>query len=207
MLCSIKLQQKSIFSVKSGVQYPIELIKSRKILYALDLFVGAKDDIHLGLDFEVEAINTKIQLRFYLNISPLYSLQGKLHQRMNSWCHSVLIRKSHIHEISVARVKASDTSSMELQHHYTIFCLYASHVKRLYRISDSSAQQQPSKLREDMKLRVLQQGGKEKTGHRSLLWPTETDLGLLLTKGNMEWEQHPPAKGTDSSCLVCAKEG
>lgn len=42
VLNSIKLWQKLIFTVESGVQPPFELIKSRKILYAIGLYVSAK---------------------------------------------------------------------------------------------------------------------------------------------------------------------
>lgn len=67
---------------------------------------------------------------------------------------------------------------MELQHHYSIFCLHAYNVKWLYRISNSSARQQHSKLRKNMKMRVLQQWGKEKRGHSSLPWTTQGFINM-----------------------------
>lgn len=70
--------------------------------------------------------------------------------------------------LQVTRKTASSISSIELQHCYAIFCLRAYHVKWLYRVSDPPALQQSSKLRNNTKVRVLQQWEKEKTGHSSL---------------------------------------
>lgn len=78
--------------------------------------------------------------------------------------------------LQVTRKTASSISSIELQHCYAIFCLRAYHVKWLYRVSDPPALQQSSKLRNNTKVRVLQQWEKEKTGHSSL---PQTTQGLI----------------------------
>lgn len=117
-----------------------------------------------------------MQLSSYLNNSSLHSPQGKLYRRMNWWCPSFILFRC---ETSAGMSEtASNTSSRELQHHYTIFCLHAYHVKWLYRISDSWAHQQPNKLRKDIKMRVLQQWGK-KTGCSSLPWTTHGFINML----------------------------
>lgn len=94
--------------------------------------------------------------------------------------------------LQVARVKASDTSSKELQHHYTIFCLYASRVKQLYRISDSSAQQQPSKLRKDTKWECCNRGARRRQGIALFSGPLKLWLRAAADKGEYG-ERTPPS--------------
>lgn len=98
------------------------------------------------------------------------------------------------------RETASNTSSMELQHHYTIFCLHAYHVKWLYHISNSVISPR------------LQQWGKEKTGRSSLSWTTQGFINMLK-----HWLRPAADKGeyrrrTIPSCrkgllLVCLCKG
>lgn len=115
----------------------------------------------LVVGFEEEAIikslnSAPTSTRFTVVVTPTDEL-------MASKCYPIQRIR-----LQVTRKTASSISSMELQHCYAIFCLCAYRVKWLHHVSDPSALQQSSKLRNNTKVRALQQWEKEKTGHSSL---------------------------------------